>query len=351
MSDFFSVNNATFFAGETKKLKNISFKIEKKGEIICILGPSGVGKTTVLRTIAGLQDIEKGKILLKNKIISSANFTLEPEKRNIALSFQENCLFPNKNVIENISLGLERKNNSKFKLSIGELIEIFHLRNLEKKYPHEISSGESQRVSIARSLISNPELLLLDEPFANIDQFLKDELQKNIKVILKELKISTIIVTHDSYEAFYLSDRCGIIINNSIKQFDTPYNIYHYPNSIEVVKFLKRGFLIKAKVTGKNKLYHDNLGYIEGNLLKKFKVGSIVKLLVQPDDLEHDDKSNLKLEIIDIKFRGTNFIYSLRTVNNEVVPVFVHSHHKHQHKISEKFGIKTPIKINHLICF
>jgi iron(III) transport system ATP-binding protein len=199
--------------------------------------------------------------------------------------------------------------------------------------------------------MSKPNLLLLDEPFSNIDQSLKDELQKKIKEILKKLNITTIVVTHDSYEAFYFADKCGIILEQSLKQFDTPYNIYHYPNSTKIVKFLNRGTLIKAEVTGKNTLRNAELGTIKGNFIKKQSVGSSVQLLIQPEDLEHDDKSDLKLKVVDRKFRGTNFIYTLETKNNQLIPIFVHSHHEHQHKIKDKFGIKTPIYVDHLVCF
>jgi len=351
MFNYFDIKNVTFQANENKTISNVNLNIKRKGEIICLLGPSGIGKTTILRSIAGLKKIIKGEIFLNNKLISSKNFTLEPEKRNIALSFQENSLFPHKNVIENISLGLKSNQKNKENKTLYQLIQIFQLNNLLYKYPHEISAGEAQRVSIVRSLVTIPELLLLDEPLANIDQILRDDLQVKVKRFLKDRKITTIIVTHDSYEAFYLADKCGLIIDGTLKQFDTPYNIYHYPNSLEVVNFLKRGILINVKVISKNKLYNESLGEISGKLLKKLKIGATVKLLIQPDDLEHDDDSNLKLDIVDRKFRGTDFIYTLKTKNDEFIPVFVHSHHEHQHKITQKFGIKTPININHLICF
>ena len=217
-TNFLEINNATFIASEKNKVNNVSLIIKEKGEIVCLLGPSGVGKTTILRTIAGLQDLKSGEIKLKGNIISSDKYNLEPEKRNIALCFQDNSLFPHFNVIDNVNIGAKRKNGSKFNYSDKDLIKILHLEDIQEKYPHQISSGEAQRVSLARSLMSKPDLLLLDEPFSNIDQSLKDELQKRIKDILKELNITTIAVTHDSYEAFYLADKCGIILDQSLKQ-------------------------------------------------------------------------------------------------------------------------------------
>ncbi len=350
--NFLEVKNVDFSAGGKIKVKNVSFSIKKEGDIICLLGPSGVGKTTILRTIAGLEKINNGTIELNGKTLSSKKINIEPEDRNISLAFQENSLFPHYSVKKNILLGAERNKEKKNQsIRFEKLVDLLNISKILNKYPHQISAGEAQRASLARSLISLPDLLLLDEPLSNVDQSFKEEIQVSLKKILKKLKITTIIVTHDSYEAFYLGSKCGIIINQELKQFDDPYNVYHLPNSIEVVNFLNRGILIPAEVTGENSLENDDLGTIEGNFIKHYPKGSNVKLLIQPEDLEHDDKSNLKLEVVDRKFRGTNFIYTLRTPSNTLIPVFVHSHHIHQHEVDEKFGIKRPIHIDHIVCF
>ena len=349
--NFFEIENVSFVAGGKNKVNNVNLSIENEGDIICLLGPSGIGKTTILRTIAGLEKINNGKITLKNRIISSNKIHIEPEDRNVALSFQENCLFPHYSVEKNINLGATRKIGKKKKINSKDIIKFLNLEKILNKYPHEISAGEAQRASLARSLISQPDLLLLDEPLSNVDQSFKEEIQVELKQILTNSKITTIIVTHDSYEAFYLGSKCAIILDGQIKQYDDPYNVYHFPNSVEVVNFLNRGILVPAKVTGENSLENDDLGTIEGNFIKHYPKGSNVKLLLQPEDLEHDDKSNLKLEVVDRKFRGTNFIYTLKTPSNTLIPVFVHSHHIHQHEVDEKFGIKRPIHIDHIVCF
>ncbi len=349
--NFLEIDNVTFTASKQNKVSNVSLTIENQGDIICLLGPSGIGKTTILRTIAGLVKINSGQIILKDKLLSSKDIHVEPEDRNISMAFQDNSLFPHYNVLENIKFGAERNKKKKKGLNINEIIKFLHIDHVIDKFPHQISSGEAQRASLARSLLSNPDLLLLDEPLSNIDQSFKEEIQVKLKQILKELKITTIIVTHDSYEAFYLGTKCGIILDEQLKQFDDPYNVYHFPNSIEVVNFLNRGILIPAKVTGENSLESDDLGTITGDFIKHYPKGSEVQLLLQPEDLEHDDQSNLKLEVVDRKFRGTNFIYTLKTTSNKLIPVFVHSHHIHQHEVDEKFGIKRPINIDHIVCF
>ena len=349
--NFLEIKNVTFAASKIDKVHNVSFNIEKEGDVVCLLGPSGIGKTTILRSIAGLTKIQSGTILLKNNIISSNEVHIEPENRNISLSFQDNCLFPHYNIIRNIEFGAERNIEKNQTISVNDIIKFLNLEHIKDKFPHHISAGEAQRVALARSLVSNPDLLLLDEPLSNVDQSFKEEIQVKLKKLLKESKITTIIVTHDSYEAFYLGSKCGIILNGQLKQFDDPYNVYHFPNSVEVVNFLNRGILIPAKVTGEDSLENEDLGTIKGNFIKRYPKGSEVQLLLQPEDLEHDDKSNLKLEVVDRKFRGTNFIYTLKTISNRLIPVFVHSHHIHQHEINEKFGIKRPIYIDHIVCF
>ncbi len=348
--NFFEINNVSFAAGGKNKVNNVTLNIENEGEIVCLLGPSGIGKTTILRTIAGLEKINKGKINLKGRTISSENIHIEPENRNIALSFQENSLFPHYNIEKNINLGSDRVKDDK-KIQTKEVINFLNLNKILNKFPHEISAGEAQRASLARSLVSQPDLLMLDEPLSNVDQSFKEEIQVELKQILTNSKITTIIVTHDSYEAFYLGSKCGIILDGELKQYDDPYNVYHLPNSVEVVNFLNRGILIPAEVTSPKSLENEDLGTITGNFARPFPIGSKVKLLIQPEDLQHDDASNLKLEVVDRKFRGSNFIYTLKTLSNKLIPVFVHSHHIHQHEVDEKFGIKRPIHIDHIVCF
>ena len=349
--NFLEIKDVTFEASKVNKVHNVSFNIEKEGDIICLLGPSGIGKTTILRSIAGLTNIKSGEIILKNKVISSEKIHVEPENRNISLSFQDNCLFPHYNILRNIQFGAERNKKKTHTISPEEIIKFLNLEKIKDKFPHQISAGEAQRAALARSLVTNPDLLLLDEPLSNLDQSFKEEIQVKLKKLLTESKITTIIVTHDSYEAFYLGTKCGIILDEQLKQFDDPYNVYHFPNSVEVVNFLNRGILIPARVTGENSLENVDLGMITGNFIKHYPKGSNVQLLLQPEDLEHDDQSNLKLEVVDRKFRGTNFIYTLKTQSNKLIPVFVHSHHIHQHEVDEKFGIKLPINIDHIVCF
>ena len=183
--NFLEIRDGYFQASEKNKVNNVNLTVKKQGEIISLLGPSGVGKTTILRTLAGLQKLNGGQFILKGKTLASDGIHIEPEKRNIALSFQDNSLFPNYKVFDNINFGKKRANGNGSIIDENELIKLLHIESILEKYPHQISAGEAQRVSLARSLMSKPDLLLLDEPFSNIDQSLKEEIQVSVKELLK----------------------------------------------------------------------------------------------------------------------------------------------------------------------
>ena len=348
MTKIFQIVDATFSSSNKHSIDEINLSIERKGDIISLLGPSGVGKTTILRTIAGLEKLKKGEIWLNDKLLSSESYNVTPENRNISLAFQNNCLFPHLNLRENILIGIKKKYNEK---EVNKLIEKFYLNTIIHKYPHEVSSGEAQRAALIRSIVSEPELLLLDEPFSNLNKGLREELQELLKTILKKKKMTSIIVTHDYDEAFYFSDMCGVLIKNKLIQYSSPYQAYHHPNSTEVANFFNKGEFVNATVLSNDKLKHKTLGIIKGKFEQNFKKGTTVKLLLQPEDLEHSDRSDLKFQIVDKRFSGTNFIYTLTISANERAPILVHSHHSHNHRIGDEFGIKTPIYIKHLVCF
>ena len=185
MDDFFKVENATFSPNDKYFIKNITFRIAKKGQIVSLLGPSGVGKTSILRTIAGLDNLVDGEIWLDRKLISSKKINVQPEIRNISLAFQNNCLFPHMTLEKNIFIGNPKKINLE---ETRKLIKDFYLDKIIHKYPHEVSSGEAQRVALIRSLVSNPKLLLLDEPFSNLNIGLREELQVLLKKVIKKKK-------------------------------------------------------------------------------------------------------------------------------------------------------------------
>ena len=195
-------------------LKDINLEIDE-GNFVSIIGKSGSGKTSLLKIISGLKKQTKGSIILNNTILSDDDTFVEPESRNLGLVVQEKVLFPHLNVLSNVEFGIPKENNKREKAV--EMLNKFHISSLMEKYPHEISGGEAQRVALARTLVTKPQVLLLDEPFSGLDQSLKDGIYPDIKKILKDNNISTIMVSHDLDEVKSLSNKIYELKNGTLK--------------------------------------------------------------------------------------------------------------------------------------
>lgn len=227
------VNRISKKFGQVKALHDLSFTM-KKGETIAILGESGSGKTTLLRIISGLEQVDSGDLIVNNTILNNATTFVRPEKRNVGLVFQDNALFPHLNVLKNITFGISRKFNRDEKAAA--LITITKLNGLEKRMPHELSGGQQQRVALARALATEPELLLLDEPFSTLDYSLKDEIRSEIKEIIKSTGVSCILVTHHIDDATSMSDRIAILKEGRLIQMGTTKSIFDTPANEYVAK-------------------------------------------------------------------------------------------------------------------
>jgi len=226
-------HNITKRFGQVEALSNLTFDMQK-GETIAILGESGSGKTTLLRIICGLEQIDTGELIINHEVLNDNSTFLRPEKRNIGLVFQDNALFPHLNVFNNIAFGVSRKTNRFEKVS--SLMAITKLTGLEKRMPHELSGGQQQRVALARALATEPELLLLDEPFSTLDHSLKNEIRTEIKEIIKTSGVSCIIVTHHIDDATSMADRIAILKNGELIQMNTSKFIFDNPVNEYVAK-------------------------------------------------------------------------------------------------------------------
>lgn len=224
-----SVQNISKSFDGKSVLTSVNFNL-KNGEIIAFLGNSGCGKSTLLRIIAGFETADSGNIVMNQSDIVNK----PSHKRNIGMFFQNYALFPHLNVEDNIAYGL----NSDHKTRVKELIKICKLQGEEKKLIHQISGGQQQRVALARALAPKPEILLLDEPFSNIDAVLKDQLREELKTMIKSSGVSAIFVSHDIDDAFTIADRAIILHNGTIQQFDTPENLYRFPDNTFVAQFM-----------------------------------------------------------------------------------------------------------------
>lgn len=231
-----SIQNCSVQYGNFKAIENISLEMEQ-GCVACLLGPSGSGKTTLLRGIAGLISISQGKIEIAEQLVSSKNNHVETCDRRIGFVFQDFALFPHLNVQQNISFGLKNR-GSTLSPELEELSNRFKINGLMKRFPHQISGGQQQRVAIARALAQNPSLLLMDEPFSQLDLNLRSELATELKDYLKSTQTSALIVTHSRDESFLLADEMGIILDGRLEAWGEPHRLYRKPNNKEVALFL-----------------------------------------------------------------------------------------------------------------
>lgn len=227
-------------------VKNLSLCLEK-GHIGCLLGASGCGKTTVLRAIAGFEPLRAGSISLGSTVLSSVDKQIEPEHRHVGMMFQDYALFPHLNIEKNIAFGLRRWDKHRRKQRVSELLSLAGLEGSGHRYPHELSGGQQQRVALARALAPEPELLLLDEPFSNLDVDTRERLAFEVRDILKKTGHTAILVTHNQAEAFAIADRIGVMQDGIIAQWDTPYGLHHHPANTFVADFVKREALMAQR--------------------------------------------------------------------------------------------------------
>lgn len=279
---YLSLKNISKKYKDKEILKNINFDI-KEGELVCILGPSGCGKTTLLNIIGGFISDFSGDVLLSDENINN----IPPEKREISTVFQSYGLFTHKNVIDNVSYGLKllkidkntRENRAK------EMLEKVGLASYEKKKIKELSGGEQQRVAIARSMVLNPKLLLLDEPLSNLDVHLRDVMRKEIKRIQKQFGVTMIIVTHDQEDAFKLADRVIVINEGHIEQIGTPEELYKKPKNNFISSFIGENNIIDEKLIIRPEeisIKLDSSG--EGKVVDVTYLGATVEYLVETPD-------------------------------------------------------------------
>ena len=334
------VDNLAISFGREEIIKGVSFSLGQ-GEIGCLLGPSGCGKTTLLRSIAGFEQIQQGTISLGTQIISSESIKVPPEKRNVGMVFQDYALFPHLSVAENISFGLKHFTRKERRQTVARLLELVGLSTVSRAFPHELSGGQQQRVALARAIAPEPKLLLMDEPFSNLDVTLRDKLTVEVRDILKNTNITALMVTHNQFEAFSVADSVGVIFDGSLQQWDSAYNVYHKPATIEVATFVGDGAIIRGTVQAPRQV-SCGLGELTGDLSLPCESGCHIDLLVRPEDVLHDDGSTVKARIVHKSFRGPNILYKLELPSQETCLALVSSHH--DHKLGEYIGIVPEVE-------
>jgi len=326
-------------------LDQISLQLGE-GEIGCILGPSGCGKTTLLRCIAGFESLADGEILVRAETISSVKEQMPPEDRRIGMVFQDYALLPHLTSLQNVMFGLhEKPRRLQADIAASTLAKV-GLADFADRYPHELSGGQQQRVAIARALAPSPTLLLMDEPFSNIDASMRADLGGEVKILLNQLGTTALVATHDHHDAFALSDMLGVMDAGTLLQWDSAYAIYHEPASRFVADFVGRGVWLKGRVLSSSEIEIEP-GTAHGTMTHDYPDGTDVELFLRPDDVVHDDTSELQAEVISRRFRGSEFLYELRLPSGATLLSSVPSHH--DHSIGEMVGIR--IQTDHLVVF
>ncbi|MDG5775486.1 ABC transporter ATP-binding protein [Haloarculaceae archaeon H-GB2-1] len=314
------------FGGETV-IENLDLSV-REGELLTLLGPSGCGKTTTLRLIAGLEEPDGGEIRLRGDPVAGSGSFVAPEQRDVGIVFQEFALFPHKTAEENVAFGLHDLPEAEQKQRVDDLLDLVGLEAHRESYPDELSGGQQQRVALARSLAPEPQLLLLDEPFSNLDVDLRVEMREEVRRILKEAGVTAVSVTHDQEEAMSISDRVAVMHDGNLEQVGTPEQVFQHPESRFVASFLGHASFLSGRVQEDGIL--TPVGSIERDRvygLSHEYDGADIDLLVRPDDVRAEPvpKSEANGQVMHRRFLGPSILYRVELGNGDVVGC-MHNH-------------------------
>lgn len=314
-----SFKNISYAYGETKVLHDLCFEA-KDGEITCLLGPSGGGKSTLLRLAAGIEHVQSGRVEIDGELIASESFFLPPEKRPVGLMFQEDALFPHMTIAENVGFGLIKLDKKQKALRVDELLTLVGLSNYGDRYPHSLSGGQQQRVALIRSLAPNPRVLLMDEPYASIDITLRRSLREAARHTLKLGEITSVMVTHDPPEAMEMADTIAVLDDGLIVQVGSPQTLYEQPANACVASLF--GDAQQFSATFSNGHFKSAYGDITltgsdnpefsvrggSGTSGKYSQASTFELVVRPDGLRMINDPASKLYVADLRFVGENWV-------------------------------------------
>ena len=345
-------NLGVTYAGRPQPaVDDVTFSLQT-GQIGVLIGPSGCGKTTLLRAVAGLERANSGSIMLGSQIISSAELHVPAEQRRLGMVFQDYALFPHLDVARNVGFGISHLPSRQRAQRVAEVLELVGMPTAGKRFAHELSGGQQQRVALARALAPSPRLLLLDEPFSNLDVDLRERLAHEVRSILKAAGATALFVTHDQLEAFAIGDRIGVMQHGKLHQWDEAYALYHRPATRFVADFIGHGVFAHAQIEQRpqgvvvSTALGDLIDLEECPLPNAYPDG-LCDVLLRADDIVHDDHAHVKAQIVRKAFRGSEFLYTLRLATGEAVVAHVPSHH--DHALGEWIGIRA--EVDHVVTF
>jgi iron(III) transport system ATP-binding protein len=323
-------------------VRDISFSA-REGEILCLLGPSGCGKTTVLRAIAGFEPVRAGEIFLSGRLVSSSRETVPTEERRIGMVFQEYALFPHLRVAENIAFGLRHLSRTERGQRVQDMLQLTGLEGFDRRYPHELSGGQQQRVALSRALVQNPVVLLLDEPFSNLDPDMASRMRQDLHGLLRRMKITTILVTHDHEEAFAMADRIAVLNKGCLEQMDQPEVIYHMPSTPFVADFVGQADFIPGQI--QEGVVQTELGEFPNTLNKE--EGARVVVMIRPDDIHLMPNKTAGSRIVARQFRGSENLYTVRLPSGQVL----HSSEGSTTVFQEGTAVDLRVSATHTVLF
>ena len=298
-------------------------------EIVCLLGESGCGKTTLLRAVAGLQKELTGKIAIQQKVLNDNHVSISPELRKIGLIFQDYALFPHLNVFDNVAFSLTKMSKKEKQERVQEVLDLVKLAEFGDRFPHQLSGGQQQRIAIARAMAYQPDLMLLDEPFSNLDQHVRFQLIHEIRALFKQRQMSALFVTHSKEEGFAFADRIALMRSGRIVQIDTPQNLYQHPMTEYVADFMGQTNYIVAEVVDRY-TYKTSVGLLSSDEVIKEPLGQKLRLLLRPEHIGLSSNKNGKavvklvefqgaLQQITVDFEGQNFVLRHTNHNRECI--------------------------------
>ncbi|HSA61229.1 MAG TPA: ABC transporter ATP-binding protein [Nitrospiraceae bacterium] len=323
-------------------VRDISFSA-REGEILCLLGPSGCGKTTILRAVAGFEPVRSGEIFLSGRLVSSSAATIPTEERRVGMVFQEYALFPHLRVAENIAFGLRNLSRAERRCQVQEMLRLTGLEGFERRYPHELSGGQQQRVALSRALVQNPVVLLLDEPFSNLDPDMASRMRQELHALLRRMKTTTILVTHDHDEAFAMADRIAVLNQGVLEQMDSPELIYHLPSTPFVADFVGQADFITGQI--RQGMVHTELGEFPNTL--NSEEGAPVVVMIRPDDIQLMPNKSAGSHIVGRQFRGSENLYTIQLPSGQIV----HSSESSTSVYQEGTAVELRISATHTVLF